>query len=106
MESSCFLILKSYAFLAYQAPLSDPIFGSEKAPEPKQEENYGIDMFLMLTSYVFLVPLSDLIFLAPKRLRSLNGRKIMESISFFVLKFYTFLAPLSDPNREEMHAKL
>ena len=45
-------------------------------------------------------------FFAPKKLRSLNGRKIMESISFFVLKFYTFLAPLSDPNREEIHAML
>ena len=52
-----FLILKSYTFLA---PLSDPIFGSEKVPEPKQEENYGIGTFLILKSYAFLVPLSDL----------------------------------------------
>ena len=54
-----FLILKSYTVLA---PLSDPIFGSEKAPETKQEETNGIDMFLILKSYSFLVPLSDLIF--------------------------------------------
>ena len=31
-----FLILTSYAFLAYQAPLSDPIFGSEIDTEPKR----------------------------------------------------------------------
>ena len=31
-----FLILESNAFLAYQAPLSDPIVGSEIAAEPKQ----------------------------------------------------------------------
>ena len=53
----CF-ILKSYTFLA---PLSDPIFGSEKALETKQEENH-VDMFLIFKSYSFLVPLSDLIF--------------------------------------------
>ena len=54
-----FLILKSYTFLA---PLSDLIFGSEKAPEPKQVENHGIDMFLILKSCAFLVPLSDFFF--------------------------------------------
>ena len=54
-----FLVVKSYTFLA---PLSDPIFGSEEAPDPKQEENHGIDMFLILKSYAFLVSLSDLIF--------------------------------------------
>ena len=98
-----FLILKSYTCLA---PLSDPIFGSEKAPETKQEESNGIYMCLIFkTLFISGTPLgSD--FLAPKKLRSLNGRKIMESISFFVLKFYTFLAPLSDPNREEIHAML
>ena len=32
MESRFFLIIESYTFLA---PLSDLIFGSEKAPEPK-----------------------------------------------------------------------
>ena len=73
-----FLILKSYTF---PAPLSDLIFGSEKAPEPKQEENYGIGMFLILKSYAFLAPLSDPI-LAPKKLRSPNGKEIMESICF------------------------
>ena len=31
-----FLILPSYAFLAYQVHLSDPIFGSEIDPEPKR----------------------------------------------------------------------
>ena len=54
-----FLLLQSYTFLA---PLSDPIFGSEKAPEPKREENHGIDMFLVLESYTFRAPLSDPIF--------------------------------------------
>ena len=54
-----FWLLLSYTFLA---PLSDPIFGSEKALETKQEENNGIDMFLILKPYSFLVPLSDLIF--------------------------------------------
>ena len=44
------------------APLSDPIFGSEMVPEPKQEENHGIDRFLILKSYTFLAPLSDPIF--------------------------------------------
>ena len=39
-----FFILKPNTFLA---PLSDPIFGSEKAPEPKREENHGIDKFLL-----------------------------------------------------------
>ena len=39
-----FLKLKSYTFLA---PLSDPIFGSEKAPEPKRKENHKIDKLLV-----------------------------------------------------------
>ena len=38
-----FLVLKSYTFLA---PLSDPIFGSEKAAEPERKENNGIYWFL------------------------------------------------------------
>ena len=62
-------------------------------------------MFDIKIVYISGTPLGS-VFLAPKRLRSLNGRKILESISFFVLKFYTFLAPLSDPNREEIHAML
>ena len=53
------LLLRSYAFLA---PLSDPIFGSEMAPEPKRKENHGFNMFLLLRSYAFLAPLSDPIF--------------------------------------------
>ena len=48
-----FLVFKSYTFLA---PLSDPIFGSDKAPEPKREENHGIDKFVVLKSYTFLAP--------------------------------------------------
>ena len=48
------------------APLSDPIFGSEKAAEPKREEHHGIDMLLLLKPYTFLAPLSDHIFGAEK----------------------------------------
>ena len=33
----------------FRSQKSDPIFGSEMAPEPKREENYGIYMFLFLT---------------------------------------------------------
>ena len=51
-----FLMIKPYTFLA---PLSDPIVGSEKAPEPKRKEDHGIDRFLLLKSYTFLAPLSD-----------------------------------------------
>ena len=54
-----FLVLKSYA---YQAPLSDPVFGCEIDPEPKRKENHGIYMFWIIKSYTFLAPLSDLIF--------------------------------------------
>ena len=48
--------IKYYTCLA---PLSDPIFGFEMAPEPKREENHGIDRCLLLKSYTFLAPLSD-----------------------------------------------
>ena len=41
------------------APLGSNFFGFEMAPEPKREENHGIDMFLLLKSYTFLAPLSD-----------------------------------------------
>ena len=53
---SFFVVIQSYTFLA---PLSDPMFGSEMAPEPKRKENYGIDRFLFLQSYTCLAPLSD-----------------------------------------------
>ena len=56
-------ILKSYTFLA---PLSEPIFGSEKTPEPKREKNNGIDRFLVLQPYTFLAPLSEPIFRSEK----------------------------------------
>ena len=46
----------NYTFLA---PLSDPIFGAQNAPEPKRKENHGFGMFLLLKSYTFLAPLSD-----------------------------------------------
>ena len=60
MESiGFFLAFRSYTFLA---PLSDLIFGSEKAPEPKRKKNNGIDKFLVFKSYAFLAPLSDPIF--------------------------------------------
>ena len=78
MESIFFLLLQSSKFLA---PLSDPIFGSEMVPEPKREENHGIDRVFELQFYTFLAPLSDPI-LAPKTMWSPNGKKIMESISF------------------------
>ena len=45
MESICFLLLQSYTFLAL---LSDPIFGSEMAPEPTREENHGIYTFFVI----------------------------------------------------------
>ena len=84
----------------------DPIVGSEKALEPKTGgTSWNLHDFDIKILCICGTPLgSD--FLAPKRLRSLNGRKIIESIRFFVSKFYTFLAPLSDPNREEIHAML
>ena len=50
------------ALAPFLAPLSDQILGAEKAPEPKREENHGIDIFLILKSYAFLAPLSDPIF--------------------------------------------
>ena len=52
------------------------MFSSEKAPEPKREENHGIDMFLLLRSYAFLAPLSDPIFgseVAPEPKREENN---------------------------------
>ena len=73
-----FLLLLSYACVA---PLSDTIFGSEMAPEPKREENHGIDRFFVLQPYTFLAPLSDPMF-GSEMVRSPNGRKIMESIGF------------------------
>ena len=48
------------------APLSDPIFHSENAPEPKRNENHGIDKFSVFKSYTFLAPLSDPIFVSEK----------------------------------------
>ena len=72
IESICFCYY-SYAFLA---PLSDPIFGAEMAPEPKREENNGVDTFLFLQSYTFLAPLSDPIFgseMAPEPKREENN---------------------------------
>ena len=65
-------VLKSYTFLA---PLSDPIFGSEKAPEPKREENHGIYKFLVFKSYTFLAPLSDPISGAEKVPEPKRGEK-------------------------------
>ena len=59
MESIGFCDYNLYTFLAL---LSDPIFGSEIAPNPLWGENYGIDMFLVLKSYTCLAPLSDPIF--------------------------------------------
>ena len=59
MESIGFCDYNLYTFLA---PLSDPIFGSQMAPDPLWEENHGIDMFLLLKSYTPLTPLSDPIF--------------------------------------------
>ena len=74
-----FLASRSYTFLA---PLSDPIFGSEKILEPKREENHRIDMFLVFKSYnISGTPLGSDFWL--RRLRSPNGRKIMESICFW-----------------------
>ena len=64
--------------------------------EPKQEENNGVDRFLVLKSYTFLAPLSDPILgskMAPEPKRKENHRIYM----FLLLKSYTFLAPLSDP---------
>ena len=45
---SFFVLVQSYTFLA---PLSDPMFGSEMAPEPKREENHGIDRLFVLQLY-------------------------------------------------------
>ena len=49
----------NYTFLA---PLSDPIFGAQNAPEPKRKENHGFGMFLLLKYYTCLAPLWDPIF--------------------------------------------
>ena len=95
-----FLILKPYTFLA---PLSDPIFGAENAPEPKRKENHGICMFLILKAYTCLAPLSHPIFgseIAPEPKREENHGVDR----FLPLQSYTFLAPLSDPNSEEIYA--
>ena len=76
---SFFVLIQSYTFLA---PLSDPMFGSEMAPEPKRKENHGIGKFLLLQSYTFLAPLSDPIFGSDKAAEP-KHRKIMESICFW-----------------------
>ena len=57
------------------------IFGSENGLEPKREENYGIDKFLVFKSQTFLAPLSDPIFGSEKAPEP-KRRKIMESICF------------------------
>ena len=63
--------------------------------QPKQEENDGIDMFLILKSYAFLTPLSDPIFGSEKapetKQEEHNGIDM-----FLILKSYSFLVPLSD----------
>ena len=90
----------NYTFLA---PLSDPIFGAQNAPEPKRKESAGFCMFLLLEYYICLAPLSDPIFgfeMAPEPKREEN-----HGIDrLLLLKSYTFLAPLSDPNGEEIYA--
>ena len=78
MESICFLVLKSYTFLA---PLSHPIFGAEMAPEPKRKENHGIGMFLIFKSYTFLTSLSDPIF-GSEKVPEPKQEENMESIGF------------------------
>ena len=72
-------------------------------PEPKREENHGIDRWLLLQSYQFMAPLSDPTFgseMAPELKRDEN-HGIDKCL---LLKSYTFLAPLSDPNSEQIYA--
>ena len=90
----------NYTFLA---PLSDPIFGAQNAPEPRRKENHVFGMFLLSKYYTCLAPLSDPIFgfeMAPEPKREEN-HGIDRCL---LLKSYTFLAPLSDPNGEEIYA--
>ena len=47
-------------------PFSDPIFGAENVPEPRREENNGIDRFLVFKSCTCMAPLSDQIFASEK----------------------------------------
>ena len=58
-------------------------FWLRKVSEPKREEHNGIDRFLILKNPTHFWRPSRIRFLAPKKLRNPNGRKIMESIGFW-----------------------
>ena len=84
------------ALAPFLAPLSDPIFDSEKAASPNVKKIMESIRFLLIKSYTFLAPLSDPVFgaeKAPEPKREENHGIDL----FFVLQSYTFLAPLSDP---------
>ena len=96
MESICFFVLQFYTF---RAPLSDPIFRAQNAPEPKRKENYGFAMFLLLKYYTCLAQIYGSEMAPEPKREETNGID-----RFLLLQSYKFLAPLSDPNSEEIYA--
>ena len=88
-----FLVLKSYTFLA---PLSHPIFGSEMVPEPRREENHGIDrVFVITVLYIPGTPVGSDFWRRKCSGAQTEGKSW--NLYVFDIKTHTFLAPLSDP---------